>query len=139
MKKKATDFHENLFTKDYFKKASDQTFGKTFSILFCILAIIKRASLSLSFSFLLISAAFAVVTWKKPYLLTGINGLWNRLSYLLSKFFSPVFLFILYYLLFSPMALTIRVFKRDLLGLKLNRSSYWIDSEPQQSTMKEQF
>ena len=139
MKKNANDFHENLFTKDYFKKASNQTFGKTFTILFFLLAILKRISLPLCLTFLFIAAVFAVITWKKPHLLTGINAFWNSLSYFLSKFLSPVFLIVLYYLFFSPMALIIRLFKRDLLSLRFHNKSYWIDSEIQQSTIKDQF
>ncbi len=139
MKKNANDFHENLFTKDYFKKASNQTFGKTFSIVFFLLAIINRASLPLGLSFLLLAAGIAIVTWKTPNLLTGINSLWNRLSYLLSKILNPVFLFVLYYLFFSPMALIIRLFKPDLLGLNFDSKSFWIDSEIPKSTIKDQF
>ncbi len=139
MKKNTSDFHENLFTKDYFKKASDQTFGRTFSIIFFLLALIKRASFSLWLVFLLFAVVLAVITWKRPSLLTGINAFWNKLSYLLSKFLSPVFLFILYYLFFSPMALIIRLFKPDLLALNFHNKSYWIDSELPRSTIKDQF
>lgn len=57
---------------------------------------------------------------------------WMKLSLLLKKITTPVFLFILFFAVFTPLGFTLRICGKDLLGLKVgNKKSNWkITKEP---------
>lgn len=70
--------------------------------------------------------------------------LWLKLGLMMAKVLNPIFLGILYVMVFCPIAALLRLIGKDLLSLKLDRSadSYWEDrtntmTQPQQ--FKDQF
>ena len=51
-----------------------------------------------------------------------------------------LFLFILFYGLITPLGYTLRILKKDILGLKLNKEkTYWIKKTQKKTSMKEQY
>lgn len=73
---------------------------------------------------LLLGAAFA------PGLLGPINRAWMGLSHALSKIISPIVLFVMFVVLITPVAVIMRLRRRDALRLKRSReSSFWIPRE----------
>jgi hypothetical protein len=77
------------------------------------------------------SIAILLVTTTKPDLLLPLNKLWALIGFLCGRVVSPLVLGILYFLLFTPIALILRITGRDELRLKRNdRGSYWRERLP---------
>ena len=69
---------------------------------------------------------FLVITILKADILFPLNKLWMRAGYLLGRFISPIVLGIIYFGLFTPIALFMHLSGRDELHIKLKKSdSYW--------------
>ena len=61
-----------------------------------------------------------------PNLLTGINRFWMSLGYYFGKVFAPIEMAFIFFLLFTPIALGMRLFRRDALLIRKNKGdSYW--------------
>lgn len=61
-----------------------------------------------------------------PNLLTGINRYWMSLGYYFGKVFAPIEMAFIFFLLFAPIALGMRLFRRDALLIRKNKGdSYW--------------
>ena len=93
---------------------------------------------------LAIAAAFAVVAFIRPGLLTPLNKLWTKFGLIIHRVVNPIVMGLVFYLTITPMGLVMRLFGKDLLNLKLdpNRKSYWIERQPPgpaPDTMKHQF
>jgi len=72
------------------------------------------------------SFLFGVVTLVNDELLSPLNRLWMAFGLLLGKIVSPVVMGIIFFGLFTPISLLMRLFGRDELRLKLNkRTSHW--------------
>ena len=107
---------------------SNKKFGYFFSVIFFLAAtyffyqdglIIGAVLLAFSFIFTLLSVF-------KDHLLLPLNKLWMRFGVLLGKIISPIILGILFFVLFTPIAIGMRLFQRDELRLKsLNYDSFW--------------
>ncbi|MCZ6672606.1 MAG: SxtJ family membrane protein [Verrucomicrobia bacterium] len=70
-----------------------------------------------------------------PKLLAPIYAAWMKLAFLLGWVNSRILLSVIFFFLFTPIALVTRIFGRDALGRRLDRNaiSYWIEREPVQS------
>ena len=107
---------------------SNKKFGYFFSAIFLLGSIyffyqemliqgLVLCSLSLIFIFL---GAY------KDHLLLPLNRLWMRFGVLLGKIISPIILAILFFVMFTPIAIGMRIFQRDELRLKSsNYDSFW--------------
>ena len=61
-----------------------------------------------------------------PKLLTKINNLWMGFGFLLGKVVAPVVMSVLYFVLFTPIAIAMRLFGRDELLIKdKTGESFW--------------
>ena len=81
---------------------------------------------------LFVSAAFLLVALAFPRVLHPLNLLWTRFGRLLSKVTNPIITGLMFYVIFTPAGLLLRLFGKDLLRLKYDRSapSYWIRRDP---------
>ncbi|MEQ1723953.1 MAG: hypothetical protein ABL930_12315, partial [Pseudobdellovibrio sp.] len=63
------------------------------------------------------------------------------LGLFLNKIVSPIILFVLFFLVFLPIGLLLKIFRKDILSLKINKEqqSYWIKSETSSTNMVDQF
>jgi len=85
---------------------------------------------------------FAVaVFFPKFYLYSGFYKAWIRFGNVLGKANGFVISFILFYAIFTPVGICLRLFKKDLLFKKLDpaATSYFIDRKVQPNDMKRQF
>ncbi|MGQ0538628.1 MAG: SxtJ family membrane protein [Gemmatimonadaceae bacterium] len=64
-----------------------------------------------------------------PGILGPVYNAWMALARVLSKVTTPVFMGIVYFLLMTPMALVMRVFRRNALRAQLRDGSYWVKHE----------
>jgi hypothetical protein len=78
------------------------------------------------------AAIFAILALALPSLLTPLNRLWMALGLLLGRITTPIFLGLLFFLVFTPVAILFRIMGRDALRLRWNRGapSYWIERTP---------
>ena len=110
------------------KLPSNSKFGFFFTVIFTIISIYLffYDNYNTAYIFLVISVIFFVITILKAELLLPLNKLWMRFGFILGLIINPVVLGIIYFLVFTPTGLMMRLFKRDELRIKLKkRNSYW--------------
>ena len=126
---------------DEIKISSNRSFGIVFFIVFFLIAIypllkgndLRIWSLLISFIFL----ALGLINSK---ILTPLNKLWFKFGLLLGRFISPLIMGIIFFVVVTPIAIIMRLLKKDLLNLKYNKKeTYWIDKSGPKSKMKNQF
>lgn len=134
--------HENFNRKEKVKLGTEKNFGYVFTGVFFLVAVAPLFfSRPLRFGFLIASICFLAVTLIDPARLKPLNQLWGRLGILLGKIVSPIVLGLLFFSAFLPVGILLKLFKKDVLNLKLlkHEKSYWIKSETGLSSMKDQF
>ena len=73
-------------------------------------------------------------------ILTPLNKIWFKIGILLGNVISPIVMSIIFFLVVTPTSLIMKLFGKDILGIKKNRSkSYWIEKSGPKSKMKNQF
>jgi len=90
------------------------------------------------------AAAFLLAGLLFPHALTPLNRAWMALALLLSRVFNPIMMGLLFYGVFTPIAIIGRLFGRDPLRVRLDAQapSYWISRTPGSITadsLKNQF
>lgn len=123
------------------KLGTNRSFGIVFFIVFLIISIwpllssneIRIWSLIISFIFLILG----IVNSK---ILTPLNKLWFKFGIFLGNIISPIVMGIIYFVVVTPIALLLRIFKKDVLGLKkTKKNSYWKIKDKYNTSMKNQF
>lgn len=125
--------HEDLTREEEVEGSSDRSFGVVFAVVFLIIALFPLLHAgAVRWWSVGVSAAFAVVAFTVPSILAVPNRLWMKFGLLLAKIVSPIALGILFYLVFTPIGLLMRLAGKDPMRLKAdpNAKSYWIDREP---------
>lgn len=123
---------------------SDRKFGGGVSAIFFVIAIysFNVGSVFIFFLFMAVSFSIAAIALIKSEWLRPINKAWMRLGYLMGSIVSPVVLSIIYFLVFVPIAISMRIFGRDELRLKYRKKdTFWVrrDSSIQSESFKNQF
>jgi len=123
---------------------SNRKFGLFFTIIFFITGVyFFKESKNVGVALFIVSVGFFAATVLKPLILLPLNKLWLRFGLLLGMLVSPIVLAIIFFGMFTPIALIMRLYGRDELRLKLNNSvSFWKSkawSEESLSTFKNQF
>ena len=122
------------------KRKDNITFGILFFILFLIIGLypLKSEGLIRIWSVVL-SLVFLIITIIRPNLFTFINKLWIQFGILLGKIISPVVMGLVFFFVVTPMGILVRIFKKDVMGLKRGANTYWINREDKLQSMKKQF
>ena len=111
---------------------SNKKFGLFFFSIFLFLGcylFIKNYSIAASIS-ISISMIFLFFSVFFPEKLLLLNIYWMRLGILIGKFVNPVVLGVVFFGLFVPLGLFIRLFNRDELSLKQkDTNSFWKNRE----------
>ena len=126
---------------DEIKIGSNRGFGIVFFIVFLLIAIYPLINQGeIRVWSVLISLLFLILGIINSKILTPLNKVWFKFGIFLGKIISPVVMGIIFFLVVTPIAFLMRIFKKDLLNLKFNKnSSYWIEKTDPKSTMKNQF
>jgi len=107
---------------------SNKKFGYFFSAIFLLGTIFffHQDALIIGTALFILSFIFALLSRFKDHLLLPLNKLWMHFGVLLGKIISPVILAILFFVMFTPIAIGMRLFQRDELRLKSsNLDSFW--------------
>ena len=108
---------------------SNRKFGFFFTFVFAAAAAYFYYSANVSWAYVFIATAsiFLVITLIKIDALLPLNKLWMRFGLLLGMIVSPIVLGIIFFGLFTPTAILMRVSGRDELRLKFTqKASHWI-------------
>jgi hypothetical protein len=122
------------------KRKDNITFGILFFILFLIIGLypLKSEGLIRIWSVVL-SLVFLIITIIRPNLFTFINKLWIQFGILLGKIISPFIMGLVFFFVVTPIGILVRIFKKDIMGLKRDANTYWINREDKLQSMKKQF
>lgn len=137
--------HEDLSRPMEVEGSSNRSFGWVFVAVFALVALAPvMLGGTARWWALICSAAIASLTLFRPGLLTVPNRLWTRFGLLLGGIVSPVVVGVLFFIVFTPFGLIMRVLGYDPLRLKADprASTYWIERVPPgpvPESMKDQF
>ena len=88
---------------------------------------------------IVLSLIFSIITIIKPNLFTFLNKSWIQFGILLGRIISPIVMGLVFFIVVTPIGILVRILKKDVMGLKRGKSSYWINRENKFQTMKKQF
>lgn len=109
-------------------KKTLRKFGVTMGIAFFIIALLLLIRHKYSpIPTFIISAIFFISAFTMPALLRPIYVIWMKFAFILSWINTRLILFIIFYLIFTPFGIVMRLFGVDLLNRKIdkNKNSYW--------------
>ena len=123
---------------------SNRKFGLFFTFVFAVAATYFYYSANVNWAYVFIAAAliFLLVTLIKSDVLLPLNKLWMRFGLLLGMIVSPIVLGVIFFGLFTPIAMLMRRSGRDELRLKFTqKTSHWISREEpiKSESFKQQF
>ena len=123
---------------------SNRKFGFFFTALFLIAAVYSFYTSSQTWLYALsaLGVAFFTVTLVRADVFLPLNKLWMRLGLLLGMIFSPIVMGLVFFVMFTPVAICMRLFGRDELRLRFKqRTSHWTrrDVTTQSDSFKYQF
>ena len=124
------------------KKSSNKSFGILFFVVFLGLGLWPLTNdNNPNINLIIISIIFLILGLLKSKLLSPLNSFWIKFGELLGKIIAPVVMAIIYFLILTPISLMVRLFGKDLLGLKFSKQlkTYWIKRKKDLGSMDKQF
>lgn len=124
------------------KIGSNRSFGIVFFLIFLTISLYPLLhNNTLRLIPLIISIFFLILGIKKSKLLTPLNILWFKFGLFLGKFFSPIILSLIFFVVVTPIGIFMKIIGKDVLSLRFskNTDTYWIDKKEQSSSMHNQF
>ena len=124
------------------KKSSNRSFGILFFLVFLGFGLWPLTKeMSPNIYLIIISVVFLVLGLLNSKLLSPLNEIWVKFGEILGRIIAPLIMALVYFLILTPISLLVRVFGKDLLGLKYlkQKNSYWIKRKKEIGTMDKQF
>jgi|TARA_Y100000741_G_scaffold2201_1_gene1843 hypothetical protein len=123
-------------------QSSNKSFGLLFFVVFLILGLwpLKNGE-SLNFYFITASVVFLILGLLNSKFLSPLNKSWIKLGEILGVIIAPIVMALVYFVILTPVSIIVRVFGKDLLGLKFlkKKDTYWIKRKKILGSMKKQF
>ena len=124
------------------KQSSVRSFGILFFIVFLIVGlwpIIKEGEIR--FWSIILSFTFLILGIINSKILIPLNKYWIKLGEILGKIIAPLVMLVIYFAIVTPIALLLKIFRKDILNLKLDdkTDTYWIQKKQDLGPMKNQF
>jgi hypothetical protein len=128
-----TGLHENWSREETVKASSDRTLGLVFTGFFALVAFLPllRGHRARWWAAVL-GGFFLLLALVAPKALHPLNRAWTALGALLHRVTNPIFLGILFFLVFTPFGWLLRRMGKDFLRLtaRPGAESYWIVRQP---------
>lgn len=124
---------------------SNRKFGFVFSAVFTAIGayLFYKGTTLPALGLFALASVLLIVTLLKAELLLPLNKLWMRFGLLIGMVVSPIVLGVIFFVLFTPISLLMKLSGRDELRLKPgNRTSFWKDRDTdalQAGSFKQQF
>jgi len=111
-------------------------FSFIWSVIFIVFGLLKNVNI-----LFYIAVLFLVIGLVKPIILTNFYKVWIKVGDFIGSIVSKIIMFILYFGLFTPISIFLRILGKDLLNKKINKSkdTYWVERVTQPQSMKNQF
>ena len=123
-------------------KTSNRSFGLLFFIVFLTIALWPITKGADAYILLvLVSLVFLILGLINSKILTPLNEVWIKFGEILGVVIAPIIMALVYFIFLTPTSLIVRIFGKDLLGLKFNKKqdTYWIERKKKLGPMKKQF
>ena len=124
------------------KISSNRSFGFLFFVVFFVISLwpLKSQGDLRLWAFIL-SLVFLVLGVLNSKFLTPLNKLWFKFGIILGAIIAPISMGVVFFLVITPIGLTMRIMGKDLLRKKYDKKkeTYWIKRDKPVSTMKKQF
>ena len=139
------DFHEDLQKSEVVRGSSDRSFGLVFAAAILLIAIWPMHTGGSVRKLLLAPASLMLaVAWLRPWWLHRLNRGWIRVGVVMGKVVNPFVTGVLFFGVFTPAALFLRMRGKDALRLRFDpkAESYWIRrpaAGADEETMAKQF
>lgn len=136
--------HESSRTRQDVQIGSDRSFGFVFTVVSLVAAYLAWPIVWGTVLLGCVAALFLLVALVRPLLLHPLNIVWMRFGHLLQRVVQPLVLALFFFVIFTPYALTRKVFGRGPIDVSFNEraTTYWrvIDHiDEQQGSMRDQF
>ena len=123
-------------------QSSNRSFGLLFFIVFIVVGlwpVIKGETANIYL--ILISLFFLIFGLINSKILSPFNKAWVKFGEILGLIIAPIIMALVYFIILTPISLILRMFGKDLLGLKFmkKQDTYWIKRVKKLGTMKKQF
>ena len=121
-------------------KKNNITFGILFFVFFLIIGLYPLVAVGVIRIWSVgLSLVFLIITIIRPNLFTFLNRSWIQFGIFLGKIISPIVMGLVFFFVVTPIGILVRILKKDVMGLKREASSYWINREDKLQSMKKQF
>ena len=123
------------------KISSNRSFGIVFFVFFFLISFYPLInSEEIRIWSLLIALIFLILGLINSKVLSPLNKAWFMFGIFLGKIISPLVMAIIFFSVVTPIAILMKLLRKDLLNLKFNNNkSYWIEKTQPKSKMKNQF
>ncbi len=125
--------HENLLRDLEVEGSSDRSFGLVFAVVFAAIACWPLLDGGAPrWWALAVAAVLTSIALVRPAFLSAPNRWWLRFGILLGNIVGPIAMGILFYCIFTPFGLVMRLTGRDSLRTRFDpgAQSYWVPREP---------
>ena len=124
------------------QNTQNRSFGLLFFIVFLAFALwplTKKGEINLYL--ISIALIFLILGLLNSKILTPLNRSWIKFGELLGRIIAPIIMGIVYFIILTPVSLLVRLFGKDLIGMKFNNNlkTYWIKRKKNLGTMDKQF
>ena len=124
------------------KKSSNKSFGILFFAVFLGFGLWPILDNNSPNIYLIITASiFLLLGLLNSKILSPLNSIWIKFGEHLGKIIAPIVMAIIYFAILTPISLIVRLFGKDLLGLKFTKQikTYWIKRKKDLGSMDKQF
>tara|TARA_B100001564_G_scaffold220367_1_gene185659 strand:+ start:1354 stop:1737 length:384 start_codon:yes stop_codon:yes gene_type:complete len=124
-------------------KNQNRSFGLLFFFVFLALALwplTKKGEINIYL--ISIALIFLVLGLLNSKILSPLNKSWIKFGEILGRVIAPIVMAIVYFLILTPISLLVRLFGKDLIGMKFSndiKKSYWIKRKKHLGSMDKQF
>ena len=127
--------------KNKIEIGSNRSFGIVFFLVFLIIGIFPiKSGGSINYFLVCISIIFLFLGIVNSKILTPLNKIWFKFGIILGHILSPVIMGLIFFMVVTPTAFVLKVFRKDVLNLKNNnKKTYWIIKSEVSSSLKNQF
>ena len=123
-------------------QSSNRSFGLLFFTVFIVVGLwpVTKGETA-NIYLILISLFFLIFGLINSKILSPFNKAWIKLGEILGLIIAPIIMALVYFIILTPISLIVRMFGKDLLGLKFmkKQDTYWIKRVKKLGTMKKQF
>ena len=123
-------------------KSSNKSFGLLFFVVFLVFGLwpLKNGE-SINLYLISSSLIFLFLGLMNSRILSPLNIIWVKFGKILGMIIAPIVMALVYFVILTPIGLTMRIFGKDLLGLKFKKKqdTYWIKRKKNLGSMKKQF